>query len=74
MTLTGTQLTPQVYIVEGVNVLNKNTLDEWISPHPRTYTATWDPWYYKIKLEQYLRSINKLVLVGIMKSLVPSYL
>ena len=56
--------------VEGVNVSNEGTLDEWMSPHPCTYMASWDLWYYKIKLDQYFSSINKLVLMGVMKSLV----
>jgi len=56
-----------VYNVEGVNILNKGAIDEWMPPHPYMYTASWGPWYYKIKLKEYLRSINGLVLVGVMK-------
>jgi len=59
-----------VYDVEGVNVLNEGALDEWMAPHPLTYNPHCDQWSYKIKLDQYLESINKLVLIGIMKSLV----
>ena len=70
MTLKSEHITLQVYDVEGVNVLNKGTLDEWMAPHPVTYNAHCDRWSYKIKLDQYLKSINKLMLIGIMESLV----
>jgi len=58
------------YNVEGVNVLDKSALDEWMAPYPLTfYVSNKNPISYGHKLERYLGKTNKMVLRGVWDSI-----